>query len=303
LLFESGIVFNTFHTHDQSEREKERDKYNNIPMKQWLEEGRAKMPGLWKNLYIKMGEFRVDDNKEKEKQEVRDWMPEKVEVFIWDYHYAPDDPPLEWPSDWPNIESPPPLAIPRKSGWSLYIDKSQADAVRELEEKRREKQAVLISGKKWAISSRYPLPGEKFWMRSDEDVNAASDEEKNVPILVLVEKNPWIFVIGSDAASFVLYKDGTLIFNDGKKALQTKFQSYEEVLKRLAHSSDPSVNDFHDFWKKFCELDESYTIGFGTDQPSSTIHYWYYEKDDSGKMIRKKKEVCINGNLKYLKEK
>ena len=41
------------------------------------------------------------------------------------------------------------------------------------------------------------------------------------PLIVLIERDPWLMVIGSDSPSFALYDDGTLIylktFESGKK--------------------------------------------------------------------------------------
>ena len=63
-----------------------------------------------------------------------------------------------------------------------------------------------------------------------DSINVISDDLK--PIIVLIERDPWLMVIGSDSPTFALYSDGTLIyFNKGKgyfsiKLNKNKLQEY-----------------------------------------------------------------------------
>lgn len=88
------------------------------------------------------------------------WLPDFIEVMIWPYEYAPDKN-LVWPKGWPTLNDP--KTIKRGDGYSLFIEKSQYGELIAFLSKRREKQAVQIDGKKWAISVRFPFPGESTW--------------------------------------------------------------------------------------------------------------------------------------------
>jgi hypothetical protein len=92
--------------------------------------------------------------------DAREWLPDFIEVIIWPYEYAPDKN-LPWPKDWPTLRDL--KTIKRGDGYSLFIEKSRYGALTTFLSKRREKQAVQIDGKKWAISIRMPFPSESTW--------------------------------------------------------------------------------------------------------------------------------------------
>jgi hypothetical protein len=89
------------------------------------------------------------------------WMPEKVEVMIWPYEYAPDKS-IIWPKEWPGLDDP--STIKRKENFSIFLASSQYQQLRSFLATRPEKGAVEIGGKKWAADVRFPFPGEKIWM-------------------------------------------------------------------------------------------------------------------------------------------
>jgi hypothetical protein len=91
----------------------------------------------------------------------RPWLPERIEVMIWPYEYAPDRS-VRWPSSWPDWRSP--GAVQRGDSYSLALPSSQLDRVRALLARRTEKAAVEIGGRKWAVDYRFPFPHEELWM-------------------------------------------------------------------------------------------------------------------------------------------
>jgi hypothetical protein len=90
------------------------------------------------------------------------WVPPEIEVMIWPYEYAPDAS-LPWPKEWPGLKDP--RTRRRGAGrYSLYLPSTELEALRKFLSSRREKQAILIDGKKWAVSYRMPFPRESEWM-------------------------------------------------------------------------------------------------------------------------------------------
>ena len=94
--------------------------------------------------------------------ESQDWLPEKVEVMIWPYEYAPD-PSIKWPEKWPGLSDP--ATVQRgDDSFSIYMPSAELPALRGFLKGRTEKGAVEIGGRKWAASIRFPFPHEKLWM-------------------------------------------------------------------------------------------------------------------------------------------
>lgn len=89
------------------------------------------------------------------------WVPEKVEVLIWPYGYSPAEP-LLWPTGWPDTVHP--ETKKRGDGFSLFLGASYLQDLKGLLRQLGQNQAVLINGKKWAISYRFPFPNEPLWM-------------------------------------------------------------------------------------------------------------------------------------------
>lgn len=89
------------------------------------------------------------------------WRPDKVEVMIWPYEYAPDRS-IVWPKRWPGLNDP----VTRKRGdsYSLFISSTELPALRTFLASRKEKGAIEINGKKFAASIRLPFPHEALWM-------------------------------------------------------------------------------------------------------------------------------------------
>ena len=96
------------------------------------------------------------------------WLPDFIEVMIWPYEYAPDKN-LAWPKGWPTLSDS--KTIQRGDMYSLFVEKSRYGNLVTFLSKRREKQAVQIDGKKWAISIRFPFPNESIWIGVKRQIN------------------------------------------------------------------------------------------------------------------------------------
>jgi hypothetical protein len=96
------------------------------------------------------------------------WHPDSIEVAAWGYEYAPDDPPLEWPANWPDMRSSG-STREQQPGidelWRFRIPYSYRVELERLLASRREKQAIRIAGRKWAVGFRLPFPGESRWRK------------------------------------------------------------------------------------------------------------------------------------------
>jgi len=95
-------------------------------------------------------------------ESAKTWLPEKIEIMIWPYEYAPEGA-LQWPKNWPDINDS--NTKKRRETYSIFLDSSLLKELKIFMSKLKQEQAVLINGKKWAISYRYPFPSESEWMR------------------------------------------------------------------------------------------------------------------------------------------
>ncbi|AHM62034.1 hypothetical protein D770_18915 [Flammeovirgaceae bacterium 311] len=86
----------------------------------------------------------------------QEWLPEKIEVLVTDYLKTPEKS-LKWPADWPTLKSPDTIWRSEKL-YSLYLDSRHYPELLNLMNKLKEKHAVEINGKKFAISYRLPFP-------------------------------------------------------------------------------------------------------------------------------------------------
>jgi len=91
------------------------------------------------------------------------WEPPYVEVMIWNYDYAPDES-IHWPKEWPGLESP--NTLKRGDAYSIFLQGKQLPELRGFLRTKKEKGAVEIGGKKWAVSFRYAFPSEPVWAKA-----------------------------------------------------------------------------------------------------------------------------------------
>jgi hypothetical protein len=84
------------------------------------------------------------------------WIPDKIEVMLSDYSHSPESP-LKWPSTWPDLNSS--ETVKRQGGiTSIYLGKKYFNDLKKLLKKRKEKQAIEISGQKFYAEYRFSLP-------------------------------------------------------------------------------------------------------------------------------------------------
>jgi hypothetical protein len=94
------------------------------------------------------------------------WTPDSVQFQIWPYEYAPDDPPLNWPNDLPDLGSP---RWQRRADklvdeiWTLRLPYHESSRLDSLGKARRSRQALRISDRKWAFGYRWLLPAQDEW--------------------------------------------------------------------------------------------------------------------------------------------
>lgn len=121
-------------------------------------EARSAIPSEILDAYDRLTDF--------ERGDAVPWLPEAIEVMIWPYEYAPEEP-IIWPADWPGIAD----ADTRQRGdsYSLYVPASDYPRLRDFLRTRRERGAVLIDGRKWIAQVRLPFPMEDRWMGVPED--------------------------------------------------------------------------------------------------------------------------------------
>jgi hypothetical protein len=85
------------------------------------------------------------------------WSPAYLEVMIWPYEYAPDKS-IIWHKGWPDTKSK--SSIKRGDGYSIFLPYKYRQAFRDFMKTRKQKGAVVINGKKWAVATRIPFPHE-----------------------------------------------------------------------------------------------------------------------------------------------
>lgn len=93
--------------------------------------------------------------------DAKPWVPPYIEVMLWDYDYAPDAS-IIWPSKWPKLNSP--RTRKRGDSFSVYLDGTELQPLRDFVATRKEKGAVAVSGRKFAIDYRFTFPSEPIWM-------------------------------------------------------------------------------------------------------------------------------------------
>jgi hypothetical protein len=91
-------------------------------------------------------------------------------------------------------------------------------------------------------------------------------EERAEPRIVLMERNPWLAVIGSDSPTFALYANGLVIFrgNAGSGEYLAALLGEREYQDLLANLMPQSV----------LRLRDSYTASERTDQATNELHVW-----------------------------
>lgn len=111
------------------------------------------------------------------------------------------------------------------------------------------------------------------------------NSEYGAPLVVLVEKNPWLMVIGSDVPTFVLYENGQIIY---KKAIGNKIKYFKTSIPK---------KEIPDEIKKLGVTDSLQTLPSyisameATDQPTSELIINYDFRS----------QITVYGSLRYEK--
>ena len=84
------------------------------------------------------------------------WQPPYFEVIIWPFTYAKSS--ARWPSSFPGISDQNTQRI--RSGYRLFLPITELDQYKDFIATIKPKQAVLLNGRKWTLSARFPFPHE-----------------------------------------------------------------------------------------------------------------------------------------------
>ncbi|MES2141202.1 MAG: hypothetical protein V4511_15955 [Bacteroidota bacterium] len=110
-------------------------------------DARKKTPKEFLKVYDKIKKYKNGSAKE--------WLPNKIEVMLWDYNYAPNKRP--WLKNFPDLNSPSTIKY-NNNTFSLFIDKASFDEFKKYYLSMGEKEAVEINDRKMAISYWLPFP-------------------------------------------------------------------------------------------------------------------------------------------------
>ena len=111
------------------------------------------LPQAFQHVFDKAGAFSDDRSKE--------WLPDKVEVMLTDYAHSPVTP-VPWPEGWPDLHSPDSRhwnGNGRIGGGRIYLPIKYFPKLQQLASKMKEKQALLINGRKYSFGYRLVPPG------------------------------------------------------------------------------------------------------------------------------------------------
>lgn len=109
----------------------------------------AKLPVDLRTAFDHLFDFHSEDAKP--------WQPPFFEVTIWPFEYAKSS--IRWPTNFPDLADP--RTVKRNQNYHLFVPIAQLDQFEAFETKIKPTQAVVISGKKWATSARFPFPHEE----------------------------------------------------------------------------------------------------------------------------------------------
>ncbi len=87
------------------------------------------------------------------------WLPKFIEVMVWPFEYSKDTP-VAWPSNWPDMNES--HTKKRGDSYSIFLPSADLNKLQDLLKQRKPTTAVLINGKKWAVSYRFPFPDESM---------------------------------------------------------------------------------------------------------------------------------------------
>ena len=107
-----------------------------------------------------------------------EWIPDKIEVVAWSYSYAPEKS-VEWPGGWPDLHSKDTINRSKNKddeSYSIFIKKENLPDLKMLISNLKEKQAILINGRKMTVVFRCPFNREGVWK---DDYRKSRESGKN----------------------------------------------------------------------------------------------------------------------------
>jgi hypothetical protein len=117
--------------------------------------------------------------------------------------------------------------------------------------------------------------------KNSEKLERVYVEEYGKPLVVLLETNPWLMVIGSDSPSFVLYDNGVLIYSE---IIDRK------LFRKLVVFNQNEMNEFIEYLsidESIYDLDKEIISSEWTDQPTNIIYL----------NIMKMKKIMVYGRV------
>jgi len=91
------------------------------------------------------------------------WTPKHLEVMIWPYDGTPAGI-VQWPHGWPGLDSP--QTKKRGDSYSIFLPGRDLARLRGVMETMRERGAVEIGGRSWAMTFRFVFPSEPIWQEA-----------------------------------------------------------------------------------------------------------------------------------------
>jgi hypothetical protein len=120
--------------------------YGNIRNKK--SKDRKKVPIYFLTIYDNLIDFNTNESKE--------WKPEYFKVLLTDYSYSLDIP-LKWPEKWADLNSSNSQKL-GQSGYAILLENKYFMDFYKLISELKEKQAIIINGKKFSPSFKFCFP-------------------------------------------------------------------------------------------------------------------------------------------------
>jgi hypothetical protein len=96
-----------------------------------------------------------------------------------------------------------------------------------------------------------------------------AQERARLPLVVVIEKDPWRWIIGSDSPSFVLYTDGLVVYRRHDLGVVKKEEYFCQQFNQVSTDSLVKLLDY----RSLDSLKEYYEASRLTDQPTNLILY------------------------------
>lgn len=97
----------------------------------------------------------------------------------------------------------------------------------------------------------------------------AADDGGPKPLIVMLEADPWLMVIGSDSPRFALYDDGTVIYREAKgfKTVRLTADARTALIDRVKPEALAAAAGFHDLASGVSDQPTTYFFIYGSGKP------------------------------------